>query len=431
MSVRRLTFQVERGRESDTFDIAVPARTPVCALLPAIVSLVDPTPEPDTRVDDWRLDRLTGTPIDDSKTLAENDVRDGELVILTSRHAPPLGLVEWDPSRTACVADPPVGSRNAIGPAVCVWGSISASLALAWAGSGTPGWSYLAVAAVGSCTAAVTAIADGSGAGVRVAAVWLAAAAGFLAVPGPSSAASVFLAASAGFSMSLLMLRAAVRPGSHATMVAAATLSGLVAVATVAPVIATVTTSAVGATLATAALALLAVAPRVAILAAGLRPDEHPDDCDARARLAHATLTGLVIGCAGSTAIGACLVAVGCRLSGSPALGGVAFTAVVAVAMSLRSRTHADERRRTAFVVSGLCCFTASFAIAVAVAPSLAAWTSAVLVAVGLTALRDRETGPGVARAAELLEYAVLASVLPMACWVGGAFTVVRESHLL
>ena len=36
--------------------------------------------------------------------------------------------------------------------------------------------------------------------------------------------------------------------------------------------------------------------PNIAILAARLPLDDHPDDCDARATLAHATLTGLVMG---------------------------------------------------------------------------------------------------------------------------------------
>jgi hypothetical protein len=54
-----------------------------------------------------------------------------------------------------------------------------------------------------------------------------------------------------------------------------------------------------------------------------------------------------------------------------------------------------------------------------------------VVIAVGLGAARRREIGPGMVRAVERLEYAALAAVLPLACWVGGVYTVVRESHLL
>jgi type VII secretion integral membrane protein EccD len=426
VSVCRLSFQVEGGEGSDIVDIALPAGTPVCILLPGIVSLFDPTAEPDTVVDDWRLDRLCGTPVDDWMTLAENGIRDGELMILTSRATPRLGPLQWDPCRTVAVTDPPSDDTAGVGAASCVWAAITASVALAWAGAGAHDWSHLIVAAAASCAAAITAIAN-RGVGPRVAAVAFASATGVLAVPSTPSAASAFLAASAGLSMSLLMLRSAM----SAVLVATVTLSGLVAVAAVGPVIGTVSTSAVGATMVAASLGVLAIAPRTAILASGLRPDDHPDDCGARATFAHVTLTGLVVGCACGAAIGVVVVALGCRRPDPPALAGVAFTAVVGLALSLRGRSHADTPRRIALVVSGLCCFTASFAIAVAAAPSNAGWPSAVVIAVGLAALRRHEVGPAMARAVELLEYAVLAAAVPLACWVGGVYAIARESHLL
>jgi type VII secretion integral membrane protein EccD len=420
-----LTFQVERGREFELIDVAVPAGTPVCMLLPAIVAMVDPTAGPDRVVDDWRLDRLSGAPVDDSMTLAENDVHDGELVILTSRHAPPLGLVQWDPCRTVAVADPPTGSIPSVGPAACVVAAIAASVALAWSGAGAHGWNHVVVAAAATCAAAIMAVADGRGTALRFAAVCLAVTTGFLVVPANPSAASAFLAAAAGFSMSLLMSRSR----TSATLVATATLCGLIAVATVAPVIGTLFTPAVGATLATASLGLLAIAPRVAMLAAKLRPDEHPDDCEQRATFAHVTLTGLVIGCACGVAIGALVVALGGSRPGSPA--GIGFTAVVGLGLSLRGRTYADQPRRVAVIVGGSCCLTSAFAMVIAAAPAYAAWTSAGVVAVGLGAVRRHEIGPGMVRAVELLEYAALAVVLPLAFWVSGVYTVVRGSHLL
>jgi type VII secretion integral membrane protein EccD len=423
MSVRRLTVQVERGPDCDTVDIALPAGTPVCALLPGIVSLFDLTPQPDPVVDDWRLDRLCGTPVDDSMTLADNGVADGELIILTSRDAPPLGPVQWDPCRTVAAAEPRAGYPVAVGPAVCVWAAMTASVALAWAGAHE--WSHLVVAAAASCAAAIMAMASRGRMELRVAAVGFASATGFLVVPGTPSTASVFLAAAAGFSMALLMLRSS----TSTTLVATATLSGLVAIATVAPVIGTVSASAVGATMLAASLGLLAIVPRTAILAARLRPDDHPDDCGTRATLAHVILTGLVVGCACGAAIGAVVVALGCLRPDPPALAGVACTAVVGLALSLRSRGHPDEPRRIALVAGGLCCFTASFAIAVGASPAYAGWTSAAVIAVGLVAVRGHEVGPGVARAVEILEYAALAAVVPLACWVGGVYVIARELY--
>src|SRR4029077_20159960 len=101
------------------------------------------------------------------------------------------------------------------------------------------------------------------------------------------------------------------------------------------------------------------------------------------------------------------------------------------LALALRGRNHADQPRRTAVATGGLCCFTASFAIAVGAAPAYAGWTSTVVIAAGLGAVRGPEVGPGMARAVELLEYAVLAAVLPLACWVGGVYAIARQSHLL
>jgi type VII secretion integral membrane protein EccD len=427
VSVCRLAIQVERGDDCDLIDVAVPAGTPVCLLLPAIVAMVDSTTDPATSVDDWRLDRWSGVPVDDSMTLTDNGIRDGELVFLTSRRAPPVGLVQWDPCRTVAVADRPIESSRAIGPAVCVWAAMTASVALAWSGAGAQGWSHVVVAAAASCAAAVMAIANGSDTGLRVAAVCLAAATGFLAVPANPSAANAFLASAAGLSMALLVSRS--RPS--AALAATATLAGLVAVATVAPLVAPLSVSAVGAVLSTTSLGLLAVAARVAMLAARLRPDEHPDDCETRAALAHLTLTGLVIGCACGAAIGALVVALGCRRPDAPTLAGIGFTAVVGLALALRGRTQADQPRRTAVTVGGLCCFTSSFAIVVGAAPAYAGWTSAVLIAIGLGAIRRRALGPGLARAVEILEYAVLAAVVPLACWVAGVYAIVRESHLL
>ena len=428
MSIRRLTFQVESGLDSDTFDIAVPADTPVCALLPAIVAIVEPTSHPENTVDDWRLDRLTGCFIDDSMTLAENDVHDGEILILTSRDSHELGLAEWDPCRTVASADHPRLSPLTVSPATaCAWAAIVASIALAWAGAGAHDWSYLVVAAVGACAAAIMASATGNSQGLQVAAASLAAATGFLAVPSTPSAASVFLAASACLSMSSVMLRSA----SGAPLIALATLSALIAMSTAAPVVGTVSTPAVGATLAAASLGLLAIAPRVAILAGRLRPDEHPDDCDARASLAHTTLTGLVVGCAGAAAIGALVVAAGFRRSGTSTLAGATFTVAVGIAVLLRARTYVDEPRRAAVTAGGLLCVTGAFAIVVTASPVSAWWPSAVVIVVGLAAVRPRQVGPGVMRMIDAIEYTALAAVLPLGCWVGGVYELIRESHLL
>ena len=76
----------------------------------------------------------------------------------------------------------------------------------------------------------------------------------------------------------------------------------------------------------------------------GLRPDEHPDDCEARSRLAHAPLAGLVVGCSGAAAVGALVVAVDCRRDDPPTPASVVFTVTVGLVLALRARTYVFTR---------------------------------------------------------------------------------------
>ena len=183
-------------------DVALPAGMPVAALLPAIVGLAG-QPSSDTPRG-WRLDRIGGPTLDESNTLVDNDVHDGDVLVLAPSNAPTLGLLQWDPCQTVAAAGlpPEVGSvRSAV---ACVWAAVVGSLALCW-GAAAQTTTHLLVAAIGTCTAAGFAIV-GRSAATGLASVPLAAAAGFLAVPSGPGAANVFLAAVAAATMSLLML---------------------------------------------------------------------------------------------------------------------------------------------------------------------------------------------------------------------------------
>jgi len=428
MSVCRLSVQSDRDGQPVTVDMALPAGTPVGALLPTIVALTEQPPDESPQC--WRLDRVSGHSLDESITLAENGVHDGELVVLAASDAPALGPVRWGPFRTAAEAGSPVDASPFTAGVACIWAAALAALALCTRMTGHPSI-HLLVAAIGTCIAAAVAVTGRSAASavtaVSLAAVSLAAATGFLTVPSGPGPANVFLAAAAAASMSLMLLRWG--DPSPSTLVAAASFSGLVAAAVIVPVVAVVPVATVGAILTVAALGVLALSGRISILLSGLTTDPHAEIGD-RAIRGHAALTGLVGGCTGAAALGTVLVAAGCHRYGAPSLAGTGFAAVIGVVLLLRVRTHVDEGRRKALSLAGMISVSAAFVIIVIAHPAHVGWVSAGLIAIGLGAVRPPRLNAVTARAVEVMEYAALVAVVPLAFWVGGVYAMVRGVSL-
>jgi type VII secretion integral membrane protein EccD len=432
MSVCRLSIQSDRDGQPATVDVALPVGTPVGALLPAIVALAgQPSPESPQY---WRLDRMSGSPLDESITLAENGVHDGELLFLAAADAEPLGLVRWGPCRTVAEAGSPGQATPFLSDVTCIGAAVLASLALCTGLTGHQGI-HLLVAAIGTCVAAAVAV-TGRTAASAVASVSFAAATGFLVVPSGPGPANVFLAAAAAASMSLVLLRWTDHWPSP--LVATACFSALAAVAVITPVVAVVPVATVGTVLAVAALGVLAMSGRMSIHLAGLATDQpfdtdgsfDTDGGDERAIRGHATLTGLVAGCSAAAALGTALVAVGCHRYGAPSLAGAGFAAAIALALLLRVRTHVEESRRRALAIGGLASVSACFAIIAAASPAQVGWVSAALIALGLGAARPPRLNAAAQRAVEVLEYAALVAVVPLACWVGGVYAMVRGTPL-
>jgi hypothetical protein len=141
---------------------------------------------------------------------------------------------------------------------------------------------------------------------------------------------------------------------------------------------------------------------------------------------AHESLTGLVIGSAAAAALGAVFVA-----SDIPDRRPAAalFAAVVGLVMVLRARTHIDVYRRAALVAAGMAAIAASCAGLVVSAPGQANWVCLAAIAVAVSMLgRGFGTVESLLarRAIDVLEYVALAAVLPLACWVGGLYGLVR-----
>jgi type VII secretion integral membrane protein EccD len=271
-------------------------------------------------------------------------------------------------------------------------------------------------------------------------AVMFAASVGFMAVPAGPCAAHALLASAAAFSAAILLLR--LTGCGTGCLTAAATVTALTTAVAGASLAWQLPTNAVGASLATLALAMLGLAPRLAVAVTGIGPPtpsiddlrEPPVITPARAAFAHRLLTGLVAGSSIAAALGAVAVALGQLRNGESTLIAVAFTAVAGLALVLRARMHADASRRITLVVSGIVGLTACFAIGVVTAPGHAYLFSAVAAAAGAAALSlcaGLTFGPLVRRAVEVVEYVALAAVIPLACWVGGLYGLVRGMSLI
>ena len=361
-------------------------------------------------------------------SLIDNGVHDGELLVLTVSRAPAVGLTRADPSHAvASAGDPAPESAGRFHESGCAWAALLGSVALAWTGGVPPSPSHLVVAGCGAVVVCVAAALRGSGL-LAVAGSALSAAAGFLAVPSAPGAPNVFLSATAALAVAIVMTRLVA--SSYPALIATATCAALVAAASGAAVVTAVPVATVGAVVATGALGVLAVAPRLSILMSGLgaRPEPDPSvDLTARATRGHATLTGLVVGTAISASVGTTLIAFEGLRGPVAQMAGVAFAFVTGLVLLLRARTHVDSSRRVALVISGLLSATAAFAVVVAAAPDRASWVAACVLAVGLGTLRRSTLTPVATRAVDLLDYAAVAAIVPLACWVGGLYQLTRN----
>jgi type VII secretion integral membrane protein EccD len=446
-SLCRLTVQSGEYDGSLAVDLALPRNAGIGQLMPSIVDLVhrDTTRESARR---WRLSRIAGGPLDESMTLNGNDVRDGDLLLLTAVEPP---APRWAP-HDAChtVARPDNGGRPPVLRiiAVIVWlfGAGIGASALAWSGMITRAAGHVVTGALLAAGAAVGAVIARRAqqdslpsVALSVVAVVYTAVVGFLSVPAGPSAANGLLAAAAGFSMAILLLRltgcgtVCLTAVASSTALAAATAAGCVAW--------TLPAEAAGAALAILSLGVIGLAARLSITIAGLTPafptaedgQASVDVGEAQAALAHRTLTGLVAGTSGSAALGSVLVACGELDDGDSWLSAAVFTAVIGLVLLLRARTHSDMPRRIALTAGGMISVAAGFAVTIVSAPAQAHWMTVLAAATGTSALGwlfGLTVSPVVRRAIELLEYLALAAVMPLACWVVGLYGLVRGLSL-
>ena len=438
----RLTIHVTGQDGPTAADLALPAGCPVGVLIPSIVDVVlggSATADDPQR---WQLTHVGGGRLDTSMTLRENGVHDGELIVLASA-APPVPVrAPGDPSAAiAGVAGraPSAKLTPAVPTAAALAVTMVSAAALAWSGStgaiAAPLWTAAGLSAATAAGAVVI------GRTVRqltvvlsISAVVNAAVAGFLAVPNAPWPSACLLAASCGFTISILLLRMA--SGGTSVLTALAAITGTVAAACAFGVITSPRLEAAGAVLTVLSLAALSAASKLTVAAAGLGPSRAAIG-DRRAAVAHRMLTGLVAGWSSTAMLGVVVVAlhadIAVHAAASPAVAAL-FAADVGLLLLLRQRTHVDAWRRIMLGTAGFSALVAAFTVVVSAAPQHAWWCCALAVIAAVIALRRSEgeesSNPVVRHGVQSLEYVALAAVVPLAFWVMDVYGLVRDLSL-
>ncbi|WP_276527220.1 EsaB/YukD family protein, partial [Mycolicibacterium houstonense] len=135
-------------------DLSLPAALTVGEVLPWIVDALDVGDGTSRR---WQLTHLGGQILDESTTLAQNDIQDGDLLVLTTvseQPRPQRALVA-----TLTPDSPDSGLPIALRLTGCLWACALGIVALMWAGLGSHGWGRIAATAVAAVV--VTAVAVG------------------------------------------------------------------------------------------------------------------------------------------------------------------------------------------------------------------------------------------------------------------------------
>ncbi|MGK2866509.1 MAG: type VII secretion integral membrane protein EccD [Mycobacterium sp.] len=432
---------IQCADEARVVDLALPRHAHLAVLLPDIVDLVlgdDPPPHVTPRV--WRLDRIRGGRCDESMSLHESGITDGDVMVLSADSAPAPGLLRDDPVRTVSgVAGRDVRAVSPEG----VWVGACAVAVPALGYSGAVGGAPIIAAVTALLGAGVCAlIAHRSGRAatgliVRAVCVGFACVSGFLTVPDGPGLPGVVLGAAAGCAASAWLLRSG---GDHVAFFTCTTTAfGLLAVMTAVSVALSADLPAAGAALGVLGLGVLGTAGRSAMMLTGLRPAFPGRSGGAAAQtISHddairgrTVFAGLVAAGAATTVLGVGMITVGYLSDGARWPRGVALGAVFAAVLFLRARLYADPVCRASVNWCGLIGIAMVAALGTVSAPRYAG--VAVMLTVALAAwcrMAWAAATPVWSRIVDIIEYGLLAVVVPLACWAAGLYDLVRSSSL-
>jgi len=460
--LRRVSVQADAVR----VDLALPAVVPVAALIPAVIDILaagDGRSTDSSAATRYQLSRLGASALDASTTLAQNGIRDGAILVLT-QSATELPAPRFDDAAEAvsatlnAMARPRTGRAARITSAAAAgWLATIGGLVLIRNSFATAGHRYIAatvgVAAMASCVALLAAVLAHRAFRDPIAAltfgllaVGFSAVAGFIAVPGGPGAPNVLLAAMAAAVTSVVTIP--VTGCAAVTFTAVSCFAVVIAVTALAGVITTAPLQVISSISAIVSLALLEGSARVSIMLAGLSPrlpsaldvevgdSTLSTDClAAKAIRADGWMTSLVAAFSSSAAVGA--IVVGVHNTGVPRIGSIVFATVIAAVLLLRARSQVDLSRTLVLLGSALATISATLVVAAAASPQHALWGGAVTAMLAGAALSLGFIGPTISfspvarRSVELLEYLLLAAVVPLACWICGLYGAVRGLNLI
>ena len=414
----------------------------------------------------WTLARIGFPPLSPAATLAELSVRDGELLVLGVAERPaPVPLFD-DLMNSVARANSDDVSQWTAGTARTVGSVVTGALVLLACAILLRGPIRAGAENVGSVLeglAAITAALLFAIAGMILGrayhehtlavlfggcAVALMFTGGTLFVPGQFGAAQLMLGSAMAGASALLSLRIG---GSGFALFTAAIVSALlVFAATVCTLFTTVPRPAIGTAAALIGLAGIALSARVSMMQAGLPLPPVPTagapldtveeaeldaisfvDLQVAAARARSYLTGLLVAFTATVVVGL-LVAAAADFGGAVRWPAVALAALCALVLLLRGRTYAVVTHAVPLVAGGTTILLALLVGAVVALPdyALALFGVALAGAVAATVfgafVPTRSYSPVMRRSAELLEYAIIALVIPIAVWVCGLYSVVR-----
>jgi type VII secretion integral membrane protein EccD len=428
-SLRRVSVHADAGE----VDLALPDNVPVADLMPSIAEILA---GPGYRYDliaPYRLVSGATPGWDSSKTLAQNGVRDGAVLLATCGGAEPAAprfddAAEAVAHAVCAVARPLTPKAARLHRALLgSWPAAVAALLLLCTTGGDHHDSAAAVAAGVACLSLVAAVAARRGDGsvtVVTLALWatgFAAVAGFLAVPGDAVAPKAVLAAAAAAAVSVLAIRI---HGGTVVFTTLAITAALVAVGAFGSMLCALPLQVVGALGAAMSLVALQASAWASVTVGGLspRPRREATAPDAPVIRAHGALKSLVAALSITCALGGIGTVIGTCV-GAPRCGGAVFAATIGAALLLRARSHTDRFQVWALSLAGIVTLSAAL-VAATVVSRCSPLGAAVLAGAALCGLCAPAPIPSplMHRFIELAEYLVLTAVAPLTCWLCGLF---------